>query len=347
MFVSRTETLDIENFAELDTYLQDWATPRGGVLSLRNIAGGVSSRTVWVQWRNGEAWVLKQALLRLRVDVDWFSDPARMHREALATRILAMITPTGSIAELIFEDQRHNLLAMQAVPLPHQNWKYELLAGRLQPSHAEQFGTLLGTIHGNSARQLHTLPSDFGDTSFFESLRIEPYYRFTAEQLPQAAGYLKRLIDETRGVQLALVHGDYSPKNILIREGRIVLLDHEVAHLGDPAFDIGFALAHLLSKANHLPERRKGFAQIANIFWACYRLALGGEGVWGEVEARGVRHALGCLLARVAGRSPLEYLRAEERVRQKTAVMPLLSDPPRTIPALIARFIDLLDSPLD
>jgi 5-methylthioribose kinase len=339
--LSVSETLDIENFAELESYLRQRVPHVDRLLCMRKLAGGVSNRTVWVQWRNGEAWVLKQALHRLRVDVDWFSDPARSHREALAIRNLVDLAPPGAIPALIFEDQRYKLLAMQAVPFPHQNWKDELLAGRVLWNHAEQFGTLLGTLHRNSARRLNKLPSEFADTSFFESLRLEPYYGFTARQLPDAADYLMRLIRETRGLHLALVHGDYSPKNILIYDGRMVLLDHEVAHFGDPAFDIGFALAHLLSKANHLSEERQAFAEIANIFWRSYYLTLGEA--WTDLEPRSVRHAIGCLLARVAGRSPLEYLREEERLRQKKAATSLLTDPPLTIPILIAGFIELLD----
>src|SRR5205085_211857 len=108
------------------------------------------------------------------------------------------------------------------------------------------------------------------DTSFFESLRLEPYYAYTAERVPAARAFLNGLIAETRSNPVALVHGDFSPKNILVRSNKLVLLDHEVIHFGDPAFDLGFSLTHLLSKANHLSEHRDRFGKAAIRYWNAY-----------------------------------------------------------------------------
>jgi aminoglycoside phosphotransferase (APT) family kinase protein len=140
-----------------------------------------------------------------------------------------------------------------------------------------------------------------------------------------------------------LVHGDYSPKNILIYQGRLVLLDHEVIHFGDPAFDVGFALAHLLSKAHHVRSRRAAFAGAAADFWRSYRDSLGDFPWASDLEPRAARHTLGCLLARVAGRSTLEYLDGEERVRQRDAAIALMEAPPTSVVELVRRFVALLD----
>jgi aminoglycoside phosphotransferase (APT) family kinase protein len=146
-----------------------------------------------------------------------------------------------------------------------------------------------------------------------------------------------RLVEETRSRQLTLVHGDYSPKNILIYQGRLVLLDHEVIHFGDPAFDIGFSMAHLLSKAHHMPGVRQDFAAAALGYFRTYAQ----NGGMAEVMPC-VRHTLGCLLARVAGRSQLEYLNDYERYRQRNSVLQLMGDPPRNVEGLIERFLELL-----
>jgi 5-methylthioribose kinase len=139
-----------------------------------------------------------------------------------------------------------------------------------------------------------------------------------------------------------LVHGDYSPKNVLIREGTLVLLDHEVIHFGDPAFDLGFSLTHFLSKAHHLPGMREGFADAAKFYWATYREVVE-ELPWAaDIEERAVRHTLGCLLARVAGRSPLEYLDEGELARQREAVLALLPYPPESVPGLVEDFVGRL-----
>jgi 5-methylthioribose kinase len=214
-----------------------------------------------------------------------------------------------------------------------------LLKGRLKKDHVEQFGRLLGAIHRNAHERRKELFPIFEHRSFFESLRLEPYYGYTATQVPAAADFLRALIDETRARRVTLTHGDYSPKNILIHEGRLILLDHEVIHFGDPAFDLGFSLTHFLSKAHHLPDLRVAFAQAANLYWWTYLRAVG-EADWvGDLEPRAVRHTLGCLLGRVAGRSPLEYLDEEERLRQKEAVLALMQRTPTTVPELVEGFI--------
>jgi aminoglycoside phosphotransferase (APT) family kinase protein len=138
--------------------------------------------------------------------------------------------------------------------------------------------------------------------------------------------------------RLTLVHGDYSPKNILLHQGRLVLLDQEVIHFGDPAFDLGFALTHLLSKAHHLRAQRAAFLEAACCFWENYKPAAGNWSSEPALEARIVRHTLACLLARVDGRSPLEYLTAAERQRQREIVLPLMREPPASLAALVETF---------
>jgi 5-methylthioribose kinase len=291
------------------------------------LPGGVSSRTVLVRREQGRLMVLKQSLDKLRVAVDWFSSPERVHREALAMRWFAHLAPPGTITRLYFEDPEEHVIAMEAVPEPHANWKTMLLAGDVRPEHVRQFGELLGALHRNSADRAKELQPLFADKTFFETLRVEPYYRYTARHAP---AFMNPLIEETLATNASLVHGDFSPKNVLIQGPRMVLLDHEVAHFGDPAFDVGFAMAHFLSKAHHLVSLRQCFLGAARDFWGSY-----GEGVF---EERCVRHSLACLLARVSGRSPLEYLDAQERQRQFGAVVALMQNAPPGIAELIERF---------
>jgi 5-methylthioribose kinase len=327
--------MNIEATAELLDYLRR----HGRVRATENprltvLAGGVSNRTVLVERDDGPGWVLKQALSKLRVATDWFSSPERIHREALGLRCLTELAPAGSIPQFIFEDHEHHILAMTAVPQPHENWKTMLLRGEIVTEHVREFGRLLAAIHRGSMQRRAELEPIFRDLTFFESLRLEPYYAYTARQTPAAAEFLESLIAETRATGLSLVHGDFSPKNILVREGRLVLLDFEVIHWGDPAFDIGFSLAHFLSKAHHFPAWRAEFARAAHLYWQSYDDH--------SFEQRAVRHSLGCLLARVDGRSPLEYLNSAERDRQRTAVPRLMADPPGGIDQMIDQFISCL-----
>jgi len=335
-------TLDIEQPHRLIQYLRANGhiahneTPR-----ITALPGGVSNRTVLVERESGETWVIKQALEKLRVPGDWFSDPARIHREAEGLRWLAKLAPAGAVPDFIFEDHETHLLCMAAVPQPHANWKTMLLEGQLRREHITQFAELLATIHRRAQEKEAIVASAFADKSFFESLRLEPYYAYTATQVPDAADFLHALIADTRACAVTLVHGDYSPKNILVHNGRLILLDHEVIHFGDPAFDIGFSMTHLLSKAHHIASMRDDFAGATRRYWQTYR-----QGNYAmatpAMEARAVRHTLGCLLARVAGRSPLEYLNSEARNRQRNAVVGLMPQPPKTIPVLIDAFTERL-----
>jgi aminoglycoside phosphotransferase (APT) family kinase protein len=280
---------------------------------------------------------LKQALPKLRVPVDWFSSPQRIHREAAALRWL---TDLGiAVPMLRFEDQTVHLLAMDAVPEPHENWKAMLLAGRLELHHIDAFAQLLADVHTRSAVRLDEIAHAFDDRTYFESLRIEPYYFYAAEQVPAAEGFLSEVIDQTRANRHCLVHGDFSPKNVLVHADRLVLLDHEVAHFGDPAFDIGFSMTHLLSKAHHLLEHRDRFASAAIRYWTHYSSQVRSQSWAPQLGLRAVSSTLACLMARVAGRSRLEYLSEVERERQQEVVLRLMANPPATVPQLVSEFV--------
>jgi len=305
---------------------------------VQSLPGGVSNRTLLVRRRHGECWVIKQALPQLRVATAWFSSPARNHAEAMALRWLPGLAPPDTIPGLVFEDPENHLLAMRAVPSPHENWKTLLLNGRLKEEHVRQFAALLGRVHRTSSERKAELLPIFQDQSFFESLRLEPYYAYSASQLRDAAPFLTGLIRETRQHQDCLVHGDYSPKNVLIHADRLVLLDHEVIHFGEPAFDLGFSLTHLLSKAHYLQDQRKSFVSAAHLYWSSYLQAVAPFHQTADFESRVVRHTLACLLARVAGRSVLEYFDSDHRRAQQTVVLQLIPSIPQSATELIDSF---------
>ncbi|HEX6562648.1 MAG TPA: phosphotransferase [Chthoniobacterales bacterium] len=331
--------VDIENAADLLRYLRE--SERIGKNenpTFRTLRGGVSNKTVLLQHPDGSSWVLKQALPKLRVQADWFSDPARIRVEANALRYLPLVAPANTIPKLLFEDPEQHLLAMEAVPEPHENWKERLLSGRLDRDLITQFGQLLANVHGRSYDLRQELFPTFEDREFFETLRLEPYYQFTGERVPEAASFLHDLIGANRIHCVTLVHGDYSPKNILVYQGRLVLLDHEVVHVGDPAFDLGFSLTHLLSKGHHLKEHRPAFLTAAIGYWETYKSETGSTAWFSGVESRAVKNTIACLLARTSGRSPLEYLSDEERRKQKEAALHLIRHRPDTVPALVEEF---------
>jgi len=336
---------DIEDFDGLRDYLTTRGYIKSGeTVSFTNLHGGVSNRTVKVTWADGRGWVLKQALAKLRVDVDWFSSPERIGVEAKALRCLNRLAPPGTTPAFIFEDLTQHLMGMEAIPEEHENWKNVLLSGRIISDHFEQFGLLLGAIHRRSSEAISEVRQLFSDTTYFENLRLEPYYLYAARNTEEASDFLNALARETLLHKDCLVHGDFSPKNTLIYQNKLILLDYEVVHVGDPGFDLGFALTHFLSKAHHLPTERYRLACAAELFWQVYREEIAQVNWAKELEQRVVRHTLGCLLARVAGKSPLEYLTSAEMIRQRDAVLALMREPPASVPKLIAEFIRKIES---
>lgn len=336
---------DIEDFEALRRYLTIRGCIKlGETVSFRNLRGGVSNRTVRVAWADGRAWVLKQALAKLRVNEDWFSSPERIGVEAKALRCLNRLAPLGTTPAFTFEDIPHHLMGMEAIPEEHENWKAVLLSGRIISDHFVQFGLLLGTIHHQSSESALELSKLFADTSYFKTLRLEPYYIYAAQKTAEAGTFLNTLAKETLHHKHCLVHGDFSPKNTLIYQNRLILLDYEVVHFGDPAFDVGFALTHFLSKAHHLSAERVRLASAAELFWRVYRERITQVNWANELEPRVVGHTLGCLLARVAGKSPLEYLTPAEMIRQRDAVLALMRETPIGVCELIDQFIRKIEA---
>lgn len=334
--------MNIESGTQLVDYLRAQGHLEAGDRpEVTVLAGGVSNRTVLVQPAGRAGMVVKQALAKLRVKTDWFSDPSRIYREAEGMRLLATLMPAGTVPALLFEDRAHHMLGMEAIALPHTNWKTDLLAGHINLEIVQQFGRCLAAIHAFNPADY---PADgiLQGLDFFESLRLDPYYRFTALQVPEAAAFLHQLVADTQLHKLTLVHGDYSPKNVLIQNGRMVLLDHEVIHIGDPAFDVGFSMTHLLSKMHHLPAHRGAMREAAALYWKTYA-SEAGDRIWFTAsETRAVRHTLACMLARVAGKSTLEYLDHATRQHQQHLMCAMMRQPPSRMMDLINIFAQQL-----
>ena len=151
------------------------------------------------------------------------------------------------VPRLLFEDRENYLYAMSAAPADHVVWKHELLSGKARQHVARSCGTLLGTLHAKSWHDA-SLARQLDDRQFFFDLRLDPYYRQIAGVHENLAPDIERLIDSVCSERHCLVHGDFSPKNLLVHGDSLLLIDFEVGHYGDPAFDIGFFLSHLIAQ---------------------------------------------------------------------------------------------------
>jgi len=295
------------------------------------LEGGVSN-TVLLAERDGVRIVLKQALAKLRVKEDWYADRKRIYRECAAMRLLAPHLAPGAVPRIVFEDEENCLFAMEAAPRDARTWKALLLEGRAPIEIAESVGAMTAAMLGQSwgSFQWEEL---FGDQTAFDQLRLDPYYRFTASRHPELAPQFDERIELARR-RHALVHGDWSPKNFLVWGDRVTAIDFEVIHYGDPSFDAAFLLNHLLLKSFYRPQWAPHYAASAQRFLEMVAKAVPAAA---DFEWATLRH-LGCLLlARIDGKSPVEYIEDEllkERIR--AFARRLILEPPASVTAVFA-----------
>ena len=276
----------------------------GEPVQFEALSGGVSS-DIWLIRSGSMSFVVKRPLEQLKVAADWRAPIDRGASEVAWLAYVDAVLP-GACPKVLAYDRETFAMALEYLdPVTHLNWKSQLMAGDIDAGFAAAVGRDLGRIHAASARTPE-LRARFDHQDLLESLRIEPYFLRTAEAVPEVRDELHAIVAGLRGTRIALVHGDASPKNILVGE-RPVFLDAECATWSDPAFDAAFCLTHLRVKEIHQPAHAEAFANAARAFETAY-LA---EADWEDSErlrARIARIVPALMLARVAGASPVEYL---------------------------------------
>ncbi|ROP50060.1 phosphotransferase family enzyme [Enterobacter sp. BIGb0383] len=296
-------------------------------LQVSALTGGVSSNILKIATAAGE-FCLKQALPTLKVAKEWHAPLERVFAEIDWMKTIAAIRPEA-VPRIVGVDKSRLCFVMDYLPADSfPNWKNQLLAGEIDSHFAARLGELLSSIHSHTAHN-QELARQFAYDDHFFSLRLDPYLGEIARQYPQYAGRIHAVLERTRNTRIALVHGDISPKNILRGPSGPTILDAECAWYGDPAFDAAFCLNHFLLKAAHAedPETQQRLMQ-------CFRQLgeawLGGA-KWepsAALEAR-VATLLPCLLlARVDGKSPVEYLSEQAASRVRRAACQLLEQQP-------------------
>ena len=302
-----------------------------------SLGGGVSNTVLLVE-AGAERFVLKQSLGKLRVEQDWFSDRARIFRESAALRRLARVLPDGKVPQVLFEDRTNYLFAMTAAPPHSQTWKEQLLHGEVSDEVAAQIGEVLGAMITSTWRD-KACEAEFGDQTVFDELRIDPYYRTAALRNPDLAERLSELITQSSERRVCLVHGDWSPKNFLVADGCVMVIDFEVIHYGDPSYDAAFLLNHLLLKSFYRKQWQPRYRSAALSFWGALQRRTPAEADWFELAT--IRHLGALLLARVDGKSPAEYIAADDLKRTvRRFACDLIVNPPHKIESVWQRLLD-------
>lgn len=304
----------------------DWLDATGPA-RVTPLTGGVSSDIVLIETAHRRL-VVKSALAKLKVRDDWFADVSRNRVEQDYFQYAASIVP-DSVPHILGGDAADGWFAMEYLGDGLENWKTALLAEKIDPAVARRAGEVLGRLHAASWDD-PAARDRFDTLDNFHALRIEPYLLTSAERVPQAAAFLRAEAGQLAATRLALVHGDFSPKNLLTGPDRLVILDAECGWFGDPAFDTAFLLTHLHLKALLHPAA----AALVPAFWSAYAGAVGKE-----LESRTIRLLLCLLLARVHGKSPVEYLDESRRDFVSRFVLAHLAQPPDRLDAFTAAWL--------
>ncbi len=268
--------------------------------SITQLSGGVSS-SVWKIIHGDKRWVLKQALEKLLVKADWFSDVERIHREHEVMEILEPFLPARAVPEILHKDYINHIYMMSCAEDGARTWKEMLMAGEMERGIANDAGYTLQCIHTHSRKISEADRQKTGSQQYFVQLRIEPFHEYLIEQHPSLQTHIQKLIGELRTKRTCLVHGDFSPKNMLVENNHhFVLIDFEVAHWGNPVFDVAYCTGHLMLKGWHL-NRKEDALQLVDTFLKSYGSAVD------NLRA----HTGLMLLARMDGKSPVTYITDE------------------------------------
>lgn len=282
-------------------------------LEVVELTGGISATVLAVRGE-GKRVVVKQALARFRVEDEWVVPQDRVLAEARALELMAELAP-GSVPRVVDLDPEAFTLVIDEAPSGWRPWKTLLLEGTADASVATRLGELLSILHSADA--------DIGSAESFDAQRVDPYLRTIERRHPALAAQIATYVERLLATTTSVVHGDYSPKNVLVGDEGLWVIDWEIVHRGDPAFDLAFLLNHLLLKTIHRPQAREGYEQCGLAFVVAYGR---------PVDLTYVLGLVGCLmLARVDGKSPAEYLDDNARETARAAGIALLSDPPGSL----------------
>jgi aminoglycoside phosphotransferase (APT) family kinase protein len=309
----------------------------GEEFSLVRLAGGVSCDVFRVDFASRPSLVVKRALARLRVAAEWNAPPERMRAEVAWLKLIAGINPEW-VPRILGEDRARHLFAMAYFPpADYPLWKAELAAGRSDIAFAATVGDALARMHAPTAGNA-TIAAAFANDEQFRALRLEPYLLYTAGRHPDLAPVIRATVNQIAAARIALMQGDISPKNILCGPKGPIFLDAETACYGDPALDLAFCLNHFLLKRVWHPQWREGYAQAFAALSTRYLAIINWEEP-GELDRRSARLLPMLFLARVDGKSPVEYLTTEQQksfVRSEARAM--IAQPPANLTELARRY---------
>jgi len=323
-------------------FLADSGLVSNGSIEAEPLTGGVASE-IWKIRSGGRDFVVKKALARLRVAQEWNAPISRNASEVDWMIEAARVAP-NAVPRILAHDSKLGVFAMSYLdPASHPNWKKELESGRADPKFAAVLGRTVAAIHSATANS-RALAARFANDEVFHSIRLEPYLEATARVHRDLATKLLALSSETLAAKRALVHGDVSPKNILVGRDTPIILDAECAWYGEPAFDLAFCLNHLLLKCIWVRASADAFMACFHSLATAYLDRVDWEDP-AELERRAARLLPALLLARIDGKSPVEYIVDEaDKALPRRFGRRLVQSPPAALVEIRQQWMEELES---
>jgi hypothetical protein len=301
--------------------------PTNAFLVATELGGGVSASVVSVTGP-GVAVLVKQALPRLRVADTWEASVDRTETEVAALELFGRLTP-GVVPRVLAHDPLDHVVAMELLPPAARNWQAEIGDGRTWPELGRWAGETLAVWHAETTGR-PALAERFDTFDAFEELRLRPFHETVMERRPELAEAVGACLADLRAVRRCVVDGDYAPKNMLVApDGRAWVFDLEVAHIGNPVFDLGFFLSFVVLSAIRWPALTPELRELAERFLSAYH-DTAGIGFAGDVPSF-TAHTACLMLARTDGVSPAAFLDDPSRSRAREVAIELLARPEQGI----------------
>ena len=304
-------------------------------ISVTPLEGGISNKIVKVSTPVRKV-VIKQAQPKLRVKTEWLANVDRALIEARFMQVLQDLLPSGVVPRIYAIDPEQYLFVMECAPEDSVLWKTDLMGGKVDLDVCRRAGEILGIMHGK-ASLAEGLAHEFWDNHILYDLRINPLFRYLSEIHPELRQQIDEQIKSLEHVRICLVMGDYNAKNILLSGDRLLLLDYEIVHWGNPALDSGMMIAHLMLKAFCAPQWGKRYIAGIRTLWSSY---LGSVERFDPVllELLTARMMPFLMLARLDSKSPVEYLQGQAKDRARAFSIGFITHPSSTLEPILASF---------
>ena len=297
--------VDISVYENLESYLMEKGViNKEEPYSMHYCKGGVSC-TVCFVYSGDKQLIVKQGLEQLKVKETWLCDPNRMNTEQESNRIYHNLMPDCAPRVYDYDDE-NCIYWREAVPESWDMWKTDLMAGKLNFNSASKVITTLAIVHNHCAENPE-VREKFKDKDIFYHLRVSPYIEFILQKHPQLNDFAQPIIRLLMDSEITLIHGDFSPKNIMTDSDKISIMDYEVAHYGHPAFDLAFFSNHFILKAIKNKAWAASYLNMMEYMMDIYFSTVNFMPA-DELEKAYIQLLSLLMIARVDGKSPAEYI---------------------------------------